>query len=221
MAAPYGQTADGHELHFGVNHLGHFALTNALVPLLRAGGAGARIIHVSSIAAYGPGFDVADFEWTSRRYDRWGAYCASKRENVLFSDALAAREAAAGSGGASLALHPGIVDTELVRYLVPSSWLEARAAAGDRSAVAATAVHVLGLRTPPEGAAPTLWAATQRDAAPLSGGFYLDAAAPAPSFGRPGGGADGERLRELLWEQSARAVDDALAGGRAHVALAA
>jgi NAD(P)-dependent dehydrogenase (short-subunit alcohol dehydrogenase family) len=216
MAAPQGETADGFELHHGVNHLGHFALTLALLPLLRAtnadGAADVRVVHVSSIASYGAGFDINDLDWRMRRYERWSAYCASKRENVLFSDALAAREAAAASGVASVALHPGIVDTELVRYLVPADWLEARAATGDRSALAVAAAHALGVRSAPEGAAPSLWAVTAPRQLLRSGEFYLDAASPAPAFNRPGGGPAGAALGLSLWERSEAAVADAMRG---------
>ncbi len=221
MAAPQGLTADGHELHHGVNHLGHFALTSKLLPSLRAAGAGARCIHVSSIASYGAGFDVDDLDWRRRSYERWSAYCASKRANVLFSDELAAREAAAGSGVASLALHPGVVDTELVRYVVPPDWLQARAAAGDRSELAIAAAHLLGVRSAPEGAAPSLWAATAAASDAASGAFYLDVNSPAPAWSRPGGGAAGVAARQLLWERSEAAVADAAAGDRIRVAMAA
>jgi NAD(P)-dependent dehydrogenase (short-subunit alcohol dehydrogenase family) len=210
MAAPKGLTADGHELHHGVNHLGHFALTAALLPSLRAVGAGARVIHVSSIASYIPGFNINDLDWQTRSYERWSAYAASKRANVLFSDALAAREAAAGSGVASIALHPGVVDTELVRYLVPEDWLAARAASGDRSEAAVAAARLLGVRSAPEGAAPSLWAVASPEA--VSGQFYLDAAQPAGAFMRPGGGDTGRALAQQLWERSEAAVADAAAG---------
>ena len=213
MAAPRGQTTDGHELHHGVNHLGHFALVNALLPALRDAGTDARVVHVSSIAAYGAGFDVADLDWTSRQYERWSAYCASKRENVLFSDALAEREAAVGSSVSSVSLHPGVVDTELVRYVVPPDWLAARATADQsRSQLATTLTHLLGVRSAPEGAAPSLWAATAPRDAYISGGYYLDAAQLAPAFGRPGGGAGGKALRDELWERSEAAVADSAAG---------
>jgi NAD(P)-dependent dehydrogenase (short-subunit alcohol dehydrogenase family) len=196
-------------------------LTNALLPALRDAGGDVRIVHVSSIAAYGAGFDVSDLDWSARQYEKWSAYCASKRENVLFSDALAEREAAAGSSVSSVSLHPGVVDTELVRYLVPPDWLAARATADQsRSQLATALTHLLGVRSPPEGAAPSLWAATAPRDAFVSGGYYLDAAQLAPSLGRPGGGAGGKALRDELWERSAAAVADA-AAGRVRVAMAA
>jgi NAD(P)-dependent dehydrogenase (short-subunit alcohol dehydrogenase family) len=196
MAAPFELTGDGHELHYQTNHLGHFALANLLLPSLREA-AQPRCVHVSSIAAYGPGFDVADLDWSTRRYERWGAYCASKRENVIFSDELAARQ----PWLTSVALHPGVVDTNLVRYLVPPTWL-----AGERAQQETPALFkLLGMRSAEEGAQPSLWA-LQSDEFVVSGAFYLDAAQLAPEQGRPGGGADAAELREKLWEKSESAL---------------
>jgi len=112
-----------------------------------------------------------------------------------------------------------VVDTELVRYVVPEDWLAARAKADEsRSALATSLTKLLGVRSAPEGAAPSLWAATVPREAYANGAFYLDAAQLAPAWGRPGG--DGPALRDELWERSAAAVADA-AAGRVRVAMAA
>ena len=82
MAAPYQKTADGFELQFGTNHLGHFALTGLLLPLLRAQ-PGARIVTVSSNSHKRGQMRFDDLQG-ERRYSRWGAYSQSKLANLLF-----------------------------------------------------------------------------------------------------------------------------------------
>ncbi|MFE3761528.1 oxidoreductase [Streptomyces sp. NPDC059104] len=117
MALPYGRTADGFETQFGVNHLGHFALTGLLLPRLRAAGPGARIVNVSS------GFHVLgdvrpeDLDPDPARgadgYRRWIAYGRSKSANLLFTHELARRFTAAGATITAAAAHPGYASTNL------------------------------------------------------------------------------------------------------------
>jgi NAD(P)-dependent dehydrogenase (short-subunit alcohol dehydrogenase family) len=106
MAVDRGFTADGFELHMGVNHLGHFALTARLLPLLRAT-AGSRIVTMSSIVARAGRMDLGDLMWERRPYDRWQAYCQSKLANLLFTFELDRRLRVAGADTAALAAHPG------------------------------------------------------------------------------------------------------------------
>ncbi|HEV3365202.1 MAG TPA: oxidoreductase [Acidimicrobiia bacterium] len=106
MAVDRGLTADGFELHMGVNHLGHFALTARLLPLLRAT-AGSRIVSMSSVVARVGRVDLGDLMWERRPYDRWQAYSQSKLANLLFTFELDRRLRAAGAGTAALAAHPG------------------------------------------------------------------------------------------------------------------
>jgi NAD(P)-dependent dehydrogenase (short-subunit alcohol dehydrogenase family) len=106
MAVDRGLTADGFELHMGVNHLGHFALTARLLPLLRAT-AGARVVSMSSMVARVGHVDLDDLGWERRPYDRWQAYFQSKLANLLFTFELDRRLRAEGAATAALAAHPG------------------------------------------------------------------------------------------------------------------
>ncbi|MEV5276481.1 oxidoreductase [Streptomyces sp. NPDC051994] len=111
MALPYGHTADGFETQFGVNHLGHFALTGLLLPRLRAAGA-ARVISVSSGMHALANIDLRDLN-SERHYRRWIAYARSKTANLLFIHELARRLAAQGSDIVAAAAHPGYAATNL------------------------------------------------------------------------------------------------------------
>jgi retinol dehydrogenase-12 len=107
------QTADGFELAFGVNHLGHFALTAALLDCLTAG-APARVVTVSSDAHYqARGIDFDAVRRPSRSVTGLPEYAVAKLCNVLFSQELARR--LAGTGVTSYALHPGLVASDIWR----------------------------------------------------------------------------------------------------------
>ncbi|MFI7337985.1 oxidoreductase [Streptomyces sp. NPDC050085] len=111
MALPYGRTADGFETQFGVNHLGHFALTGLLLPSLLAAPA-ARVAVVSSGTHAFANIDIGDLN-SEKRYRRWVAYGRSKTANLLFVHELARRVAAAGLPLVAAAAHPGYAATEL------------------------------------------------------------------------------------------------------------
>lgn len=111
MALPHRRTADGFETQFGVNHLGHFALTGLLLPrLLRT--PGARIVTVSSAFHALSNIDMGDLN-SERNYRRWIAYGRSKSANLLFTHELARRLAATGSDVVAAAAHPGYAETNL------------------------------------------------------------------------------------------------------------
>ena len=136
MAVDRGLTADGFELHMGVNHLGHFALTLRLLPLLQAT-TGSRIVTMSSIVARVGHVDLDDLFWERRPYERWQAYCQSKLANLLFTFELDRRLRASGSPTAALAAHPGGSRTglgntggSLSNRLLPAWKLFAQSAAG-------------------------------------------------------------------------------------------
>ena len=108
MAVPLGRTAQGFETQFGVNHLGHFALTNLLLPMITD-----RVVSVASGAHRRGHIDLSDLNWERRRYERWAAYGQSKLANLLFVLELERRLTAAGSPVRALAAHPGYAATNL------------------------------------------------------------------------------------------------------------
>jgi len=111
MAIPYQRTEDGFEMQFGVNHLGHFALTALLWPHLTEAGQ-SRVVQVSSLAHYMGKIRFEDLHW-GKGYKKWGAYGMSKLANLLFVHELAAKVKEAGSTVTAAAAHPGYADTEL------------------------------------------------------------------------------------------------------------
>ncbi|XP_066451950.1 retinol dehydrogenase 13 isoform X1 [Eleutherodactylus coqui] len=113
MRCPHWKTEDGFEMQFGVNHLGHFLLTNLLLDRLKESGQ-SRIINVSSLAHIAGDIDFADLNWEKTKYDTKAAYCQSKLANVLFTNELARR--LKGTRVTANSLHPGVADTELGRH---------------------------------------------------------------------------------------------------------
>lgn len=113
MRCPHSLTKDGLELQLGVNHMGHFLLTNLLLDKLKQSGP-SRIVVVSSIAHTRGDINVTDLN-SEKSYDEGKAYNQSKLANILFSNELAKR--LKSSGVTVNALHPGIVDTELMRHM--------------------------------------------------------------------------------------------------------
>lgn len=111
MAIPLQRTREGFEMQFGVNHLGHFALTAQLWPLLKKT-EGARIINVSSSAHRIGRIRFDDIHW-KESYSKWGAYGMSKLANLLFTSELAKRIPQAGLSVIAAAAHPGYASTEL------------------------------------------------------------------------------------------------------------
>ncbi|WP_075735286.1 oxidoreductase, partial [Streptomyces acidiscabies] len=173
MAVPYGTTVDGFETQFGVNHLGHFALTGLLLPRLLQAGPGARVVTVSSMMHAMSNVDLRDPNGL-RSYHRWTAYARSKTANLLFTHALARRLADAGSPVVAAAAHPGYAATGLAsgvggrgsRFLMEL---------GDRSFA----------QSAEAGALPILYAATADAVRPDSftgPSFAMWRGAPAPSW---------------------------------------
>ena len=178
MAVPLGRTAQGHEMHFGVNHLAHFLVQDALMPRLREAeartGAPGALAACSSIANMLPGaLDVDDLDWLRREknYEKWAAYAASKAENLLLTDEAARRE---GGKVACNAFHPGIVTTNLVRYILPQLTAENRDPEAERATPGGRLVAQMGIRDADEGAKTHVWLASSEDARRVTGKFFLD-----------------------------------------------
>ena len=145
MAVPQGKTEDGFESQFGTNHLGHFALTNLLLPRI-----GDRVVTVSSGAHRIGKMHLDDLNWEHRRYDRWRVYGQSKLSNLLFTSELQRRLTEAGSAARAVAAHPGYASTHLQSHT------------GSRvNGVVMGIGNRLLAQSDEQGALPTLYAATQ------------------------------------------------------------
>lgn len=164
MAAPLGRTADGFELQFGTNHLGHFLLTCRLVPALVAS-APARIVNLSSAGHRRSDIHWDDPNYERRPYDKWEAYGQSKTANILFTVALERRLGPLGIH--AYAVHPGMIATKLGRHLDRSDYEELKA-----RAKASPAGGLPAYKSIEDGAATTLYAATSPDL-DGRGGLYL------------------------------------------------
>ncbi|MEV5610164.1 oxidoreductase [Streptomyces sp. NPDC052225] len=190
MALPYGRTADGFERQFGVNHLGHFALTGLLLPNLLEASA-PRVVTVASGLHALANLDIGDLN-SERQYRRWVAYARSKTANLLYVHELARRAAATGADLIAAAAHPGYAATSLQTRGVR---MEGRKAAERFVEVG----NRFFAQPADQGALPTLYAATAPDVRP--DGFYgprflMWRGAPAGSWRAPWtlNDAAGERL---------------------------
>ena len=155
MAPPLGRTEDGFETQIGTNHLGHFALTAWLMPLLLAS-ADPRVVTVSSTAHRMGSIDLDDLHYERRSYSPWPAYGASKLANLLFTTELARRAADSGTPLVAAAAHPGFAATNL-QYAGPR-WAQ--------NPVGRTVTRVVNgvmAQSAADGALPQLYAATMPD----------------------------------------------------------
>ncbi|MEN8160151.1 MAG: oxidoreductase [Myxococcota bacterium] len=185
MMPPYGRTADGFETQLGTNHLGHFALTGLLFEPLRRTPK-ARVVTVSSLAHFAGRIAFDDLQ-SERRYSPTLAYGQSKLANLLFTRELQRRFEAAGIDALAAAAHPGSTRTELQRH---SGMMEAIVRVFSQSA--------------PEGALPTLYAATAAD---VRGGEYFGPSGFMGCLGPPGRARSTARSRDAelarrLWDVS-------------------
>ena len=189
MATPERRTKDGFELQIGTNHLGHFALTNLLLPRI-----GDRVVTVSSTAHRMGRIRLDDLNWERRRYQRWPAYGQSKLANLLFTSALQRRLEAAGSEVRAVAAHPGYAATNLQQHtgsLIQNTFM----AISNR----------LFAQSDEMGALPTLYAATQDipgDGFVGPDGFQEQRGHPT-LVGRTAAARD-RATAEQLWELSER-----------------
>jgi NAD(P)-dependent dehydrogenase (short-subunit alcohol dehydrogenase family) len=178
MFTPQGTTAEGFELQFGVDHLGHFMFTTLLLPQLQTAAqlsGDARVVTVSSEAHRNWGIDLSDINFERREYDTFLAYGQAKSANILMTVELHRRFGA--DGVTALAVHPGTCATNLARYM-------------DRATVkklfamgAADTFAPANLKSVAQAAATAVWAATDPDLAGCGGAYLADCqiaeAAPA------------------------------------------
>jgi NAD(P)-dependent dehydrogenase (short-subunit alcohol dehydrogenase family) len=191
MATPRRETADGFELQFGTNHLGHFALTGLLLDTLE-GQEDARVVTLSSGAHRGGRIAFDNLEGR-RRYFRWSAYGQSKLANLMFALELDRRLHAAGSTIKSLAAHPGWSATKLQTTGPPKL-----------DTLLMAPVNKFFAQDADMGALPTLYAATGPG---LEGGSYIGPDGIGEMRGHPtrvspSRTARDEALARRLWEVS-------------------
>lgn len=204
MACPFELSVDGYERQFATNHLGHFALIRALGPAL-VNAAPSRIVLVSSAGHAFGDVDLDDINFVRREYDPHVAYGRSKTANVLCAVELDRRMS--GRGVRAVAVHPGMVFTDIFRHVDPD-------VARQRIEAARTDLG-LQMKTPAEGAATAVWAATVANPDLVGGRYCQDCAVAEPTDdarARPGVmryAMDPERARQL-WDLSSRMVDDVL-----------
>jgi NAD(P)-dependent dehydrogenase (short-subunit alcohol dehydrogenase family) len=191
MACPLARTEQGFESQFGTNHLGHFLLTGLLLPSLRAA-KGARVVCVSSSGHRFSTVHLDDPNYEQRAYDKWESYGQAKTANIWHALELDRREQAHGIR--AFAMHPGMIVTELGRHLTDDDRkaLLARVAAAAEAAKAAgkpPSAAASRWKTPEQGAATQVWAATAPELAGR-GGLYLEdshVTGPSPDPGAPSG----------------------------------
>jgi len=178
MNTPAGRTTDGFETQLGTNHLGHYLLTELLLPALEQA-APSRIVNVSSCyhdKAMGREgrIDFDDLHFERRKYDGWAAYAQSKLANVLHARHLARR--LDGRGVTPVSVHPGWVRTNLIRHSMPV-WVQ--------DLVLKPILRLVGMIEPWEGAQSTLYALLSPEIDRHAGacfsqvGFYREKSAQA------------------------------------------
>ena len=194
MASPLMRTAEGWELQFATNHLGHFNVAIGLHSALAAAG-GARIVSVSSAAHLNSPVVFDDIHFDRREYQPWAAYGQSKTANVLF--AVEATRRWSGDGIFTNALMPGAIRTNLQRYVSDEELARMRAANGNTA---------MTWKTPEQGAATSILVATSPVLDGVGGRYFEDCNEAEPH--QPGvrrGVADyalDPEAATLLWEVS-------------------
>jgi NAD(P)-dependent dehydrogenase (short-subunit alcohol dehydrogenase family) len=175
------RTADGFESQFGTNHLGHFALTNLLLPQVRG-----RVVTVGSLVHLIGRIDFTDLNWHRRRYRPYPAYGQSKLANHLTAHELQRRLSSVGSSVISVVAHPGIATTNLMN-------VESR---GLRHRIEKSVIHTIA-HTAEAGALPSIYAAV----AELPGDSYIG---PSRLMGMRGAPAPAKRAAKTHRSDSAR-----------------
>jgi NAD(P)-dependent dehydrogenase (short-subunit alcohol dehydrogenase family) len=210
MATPFGHTADGFETQFGTNHLGHFVLVNRIAPLFRTGG---RLINVSSAGHRRSNVDLDDPNFERTPYEPFVAYGRSKTANILFAVAFDQRHREHGVRAA--AVHPGVIETELIRHMSPS-WLRTRVDEINQQ-LATAGKPPIHWKSIPQGAATSVWAAVVAPADEIGARYCEDChvgsivpeevPASAVTEGVRGYAVD-TKTAEALWKKSEEMVGE-------------
>ncbi|MGA2429033.1 MAG: SDR family NAD(P)-dependent oxidoreductase [Candidatus Acidiferrum sp.] len=210
MATPFGKTVDGFETQFGTNHLGHFVFVNRIAPLIRAGG---RLINLSSAGHRISNVDLQDPNFERTPYDPLVAYGRSKTANILFAVGFDKRHRKRGVRAA--AVHPGVIQTELGRYMDPSL-LQNLIQQIDKQ-LTAEGKGPFQWKTIPQGAATSVWAGVVVPADGI-GGQYCEnchVGQIAPDHVTITGASEGVRAyaldpstAEALWKKSEQLVGE-------------
>ena len=207
MNTPEGKTKDGFETQIGVNHFGHFLLTELLMDVLKQS-APSRIVNVSSCyhdKAQGREGDIHldDINYESRKYDGWEAYAQSKLANLLHARGLAKR--LEGTRVTAVSVHPGWVRTDLAKNTMPLFV---------QNYLLRPVLKLMGMIEPWEGAQTTLHALLADDVSSHAGSFYSQTGMYRDKSANAGGWplrspnpkAHDDDLVEQLWEKSEELV---------------
>jgi NAD(P)-dependent dehydrogenase (short-subunit alcohol dehydrogenase family) len=200
MATPETRTPDGWELQFATNHLGHFALTTGLHRVLAAEDGG-RVVSVSSSMHLSSPVVFDDIHFRERAYEPWVAYGQSKTANILF--AVQASRRWADDGITANAVMPGAIQTSLQRHITPEHLERLRAQAGDEA---------LPLKTPEQGAATSVLAATSPLLDGVGGRYLEDCNEAEPNQGSTRRGVAAYALDLGFAERLWRISEDMLSG---------
>ncbi|XP_070577917.1 retinol dehydrogenase 13-like [Ptychodera flava] len=185
MACPHMKTQDGYELQLGVNHLGHFLLTNLLLDLLKKSSP-SRIINVSSKAHENGKINFDDIN-SEKGYSKFSAYSQSKLANVLFTRELSRK--LEGTGVTVNSLHPGVVKTELGRHF------------GKLALFAMNVMAYIVLKDPVDGAQTSIHCAVDEGLKDVTGLYFSDCVPKEPTLP-----AKSDEIAERLWKVSAELV---------------
>ena len=207
MNTPHSKTVDGFEAQIGVNHLGHFLLTELLLDTLRKS-APSRVVAISSCyhdQAMGRdgAIELEDLHFDNRKYDGWASYAQSKLANVLHARALAKR--LEGTGVTAVSVHPGWVRTRLIRHSMPT-WMQ--------DYIARPFLNMMGMVEPWEGAQTSLYAAVADDVEQNPGAYYSQTGTYRDKSKNKGGwplespnpNAHDDAMAERLYQHSSQLV---------------
>ncbi len=206
MACPLGRTAQGFEMQFGTNHLGHFLFTGLLLPsLLQAAAGSDREVRIISLSSAGHRFGEVDFDdpnFERREYNKWLSYGQPKTANALFAVGLDQR--LQQKNVRAFSVHPGVIMTELGRHMTEQDYADLIASVPEGQEMTYKSVE--------QGSATSVWGATSPDLEG-KGGLYLEDCQIAQR-GEPGGRggvqdyAVDPDLADRLWSLSEELVGE-------------